>query len=92
METYRIGGLLPNVVPAFILILHVPLQRVDEAVYSIQEITGELAHTALVVGTKVLPFAPIPGLAEAADILLNIWDAVQMVDVCVLRSPALNET
>lgn len=38
-------------------------------------------HEALAAGAEVLEFAPIPGLAQAARVLLDIWDAVQMVDV-----------
>jgi hypothetical protein len=30
---------------------------------------------------ELLDFVPIPGLARAAKTLLNIWDAVEAVDV-----------
>jgi len=33
------------------------------------------------MGVELLDLAPIPGLATAAKTLLNIWDAVEAVDV-----------
>lgn len=41
----------------------------------------DVTHEVLYVSTELLQLAPIPGLAEAAKTLLNIWDAVQSVDV-----------
>lgn len=31
-----------------------------------------------------MQFVPVPGLKTAGRILLNIWDAIQMVEVCVI--------
>lgn len=33
------------------------------------------------MSVELLDFAPIPGLQAVAKTLLNIWDALQMVDV-----------
>ena len=41
----------------------------------------EAAHDLLEVSADVLRFAPIPGLEEAARVLLTIWDALQLVEV-----------
>lgn len=40
-----------------------------------------MTHEALIIGEDALEFAPIPGLGAAAGILLNIWEAVQLVEV-----------
>lgn len=40
-----------------------------------------MAHDVLTTGIDLLEFAPIPGLATVARTLLNIWDAVESVDV-----------
>ena len=45
---------------------------------------SQVVHELLEVGVDVLKFAPIVGLEEAARTLLNIWDALQLVDVRVL--------
>ena len=47
----------------------------------------EATHELLGISADVLQFAPVIGLAEAARVLVNIWDAVQTVDVrlsCIL--------
>ena len=44
---------------------------------------SQVVHELLEVGVDVLKFAPIVGLEEAARTLLNIWDALQLVDVRV---------
>lgn len=44
---------------------------------------SDVAHEALILSSDLLQFAPIAGLSEAARVLLNIWDALQMVDVCI---------
>jgi abelson tyrosine-protein kinase 1 len=49
--------------------------------------TLDAAHEVLEMGETVLRFAPFPGLAEAAHVLLSIWDAVQLVEVSNLGSP-----
>jgi hypothetical protein len=35
---------------------------------------------------ELLDLAPIPGLATAAKTLLNIWDAVEAVDVSFIEN------
>jgi abelson tyrosine-protein kinase 1 len=40
-----------------------------------------VTHEALTLSTDLLQLAPVPGLAEAARTLLNIWDALESVDV-----------
>jgi hypothetical protein len=42
---------------------------------------AEIAHEALFLGVDLLDLAPVPGLKLAAQFLLNIWDASQLVDV-----------
>lgn len=43
--------------------------------------TLEVTREALEIGSDVLQFAPVAGLGEAARVLVNIWDAVQLVEV-----------
>lgn len=43
--------------------------------------TTDLIHETLIVGVDLFEFVPIPGLALAARIVLNIWDAAQYADV-----------
>jgi len=38
-------------------------------------------HELLGLSVELLEFAPVPGLHAAAQTLLNIWDAVEQVDV-----------
>ena len=38
-----------------------------------------VAHEALVMSVEPLHYAPVPGLAEAAQALLAIWDALVQV-------------
>ena len=46
--------------------------------------TLEATHELLDLGSDALRFAPIPGLAEAARVLVTIWDSLQLVEVrCV---------
>lgn len=40
-----------------------------------------LAHKTLLASVPALELIPVPGLTMAAKLLLNIWDAVQEVDV-----------
>lgn len=49
---------------------------------SIREYALPVAHDALEMGTELLRFAPVAGLAEAARVLLTIWDSLQFVEVC----------
>jgi hypothetical protein len=57
------------------------LQRVAQAAASVMGSAGAVTHEALFIGIRLLDFAPVPGLAGAAQTLLKIWDAVQLVDV-----------
>lgn len=41
----------------------------------------DVGHEALVISSELLEFAPVPGLRVAAMALLDIWDALQAVDV-----------
>lgn len=56
-------------------------RHVAEAVVNVLGTTAYVAHEALVLGGELLVFAPFPGLDLAARVLLEIWDALQMVDV-----------
>ncbi len=42
-----------------------------------------MGHEALLLSTDLLEYAPIPGLQNVARTLLQIWDALELVDVCV---------
>jgi abelson tyrosine-protein kinase 1 len=42
---------------------------------------ADITHEALFIGVDLLDLAPVPGLKLAAQLLLNIWDASQLVDV-----------
>ena len=52
---------------------------------------SQVVHELLEVGVDVLKFAPIVGLEEAARTLLNIWDALQLVDINRLACLRLTE-
>ena len=41
----------------------------------------DVTHETLILGESVLEFAPVPGLASVAALLLDIWEAVQLVEV-----------
>jgi abelson tyrosine-protein kinase 1 len=45
---------------------------------------ASIGHEALFTGVDLLQFAPVPGLNTAGTILLNIWDAIEMVEVNVM--------
>lgn len=45
---------------------------------------ASIGHEALFAGVDFLRFAPVPGLELAGRILLNIWDAVDMVEVSLM--------
>ena len=45
---------------------------------------GDVTHELLGLSVELLEFAPIPGLRAVAKTLLNIWDAVEQVDVSFL--------
>lgn len=57
------------------------LQRVFKALDSVKEYAPPAAHDALEMGTELLRFAPVAGLAEAARVLLTIWNSLQLVEV-----------
>ena len=44
----------------------------------------KVAHDALLLGVDLLQFAPVAGLSAAGKALLNIWDAVALVNVGVV--------
>jgi abelson tyrosine-protein kinase 1 len=48
---------------------------------------ADVAHEALLLSAELVELAPLPGLAPAAKTLLNIWDAMQDVDVRRLPPP-----
>lgn len=57
------------------------VQRVAQAIASALGTAADIAHEALFIGVDLLDLAPVPGLKPAAQLLLNIWDASQLVDV-----------
>jgi len=59
-------------------------QRVAQAAASVLGTAGAITHETLFIGVHLFSFAPVPGLAAAAQTLLKIWDAVQLVDVCTI--------
>ena len=60
-------------------------QRVVEAVSSVLGVAARAAHEALFVGVDLLQFVPIPALDVAGKAILNIWDAVDKVQVSSYR-------
>jgi abelson tyrosine-protein kinase 1 len=58
-----------------------------EAIGGVLGTAASIVHEALFVGIDLLKFAPVPGLELAGGILLNIWDAVQMVEVSAMGNP-----
>ncbi|KAG6877504.1 hypothetical protein C0992_009829 [Termitomyces sp. T32_za158] len=57
-------------------------ERVGQAVKSVLGTATDVAHEILFTGMPVLNSVPVPGLGAAAYILLEIWDALQLVDRC----------
>ncbi|KAF7799186.1 hypothetical protein EIP86_010417 [Pleurotus ostreatoroseus] len=55
------------------------------------DMTAEATHEVLALGADLLEFAPVVGLAEAARVLVNIWDAVQETDINQLACLRLTE-
>ncbi|KAJ3553830.1 hypothetical protein NP233_g12558 [Leucocoprinus birnbaumii] len=66
-------------------------ERVSVAVKSVLNITLDVAHELLIIGGDFLELAPIPGLSPAARALLEIWDAMQNVDLNTLSCLRLTE-
>ncbi|KAH9008297.1 kinase-like domain-containing protein, partial [Lactarius deliciosus] len=50
-----------------------------------------IGHELLFVGVDLLQFVPVPGLELAGKILLNIWDAVEIVETNRIASLRLTE-
>lgn len=44
----------------------------------------DATHDLLEISADLVRFAPIPGLEEAARVLLTIWESLQLVEVRVL--------
>ena len=71
--------------PLLIIKLIIALvQRVAQAIASALGTAADIAHEALFIGVDLLDLAPVPGLKPAAQLLLNIWDASQLVDVSLM--------
>jgi hypothetical protein len=60
---------------------------VIEAIGGALGTAASIGHEALFFGVDLLRFAPVPGLELAGSILLNIWDAVDMVEVSLMGAP-----
>ncbi|KAF5329372.1 hypothetical protein D9619_009450 [Psilocybe cf. subviscida] len=56
-------------------------KKVARAVVSVLGTSAEIAHELLSLAVEFSNFVPVPGLAVAAQTLLNIWDASQEVDM-----------
>ncbi|KIM89615.1 hypothetical protein PILCRDRAFT_812439 [Piloderma croceum F 1598] len=56
-------------------------KRVAVAARSVIGTSLNITHQALVMGVDLLDLAPVPGLRVAALTLLNVWDALQKVDM-----------
>ncbi|KAG6877678.1 hypothetical protein C0992_009504 [Termitomyces sp. T32_za158] len=65
--------------------------RVGQAVKSVLGTATDVAHEILFTGMPVLNSVPVPGLGAAAYILLEIWDALQLVDTNRLQCIRLTE-
>jgi abelson tyrosine-protein kinase 1 len=65
----------------------VVMQRVAAAARAVLGTVADVAHEALLLSAELVELAPLPGLAPAAKTLLNIWDAMQDVDVRRLPPP-----
>ena len=65
------------------------LQRAIEAISGTLGTAASIGHEVLFTGVGLLQFAPVPGLDVAGSILLNIWDAIEMVEVSVMGTPVL---
>ncbi|KAA1466979.1 hypothetical protein DENSPDRAFT_63475 [Dentipellis sp. KUC8613] len=66
-------------------------ERVVEAAASVLGTAARVAHEALFVGVDLLQFAPVVGLETAGRTLLNIWDALEMVEMNRLACLRLTE-
>ena len=77
----RYRASLMQSISAYMLIF---CQTVTRATASALGIVGPIALETLTASVDLLGFAPVPGLQPIVKALLNIWDAVQEVDVCIL--------
>ncbi|KXN85940.1 Dual specificity protein kinase splB [Leucoagaricus sp. SymC.cos] len=66
-------------------------ERVSVAIKSILGTTLEVAHEILSIGGDFLELAPVPGLSAAARALLEIWDALENVDLNAMLCLRLTE-
>ncbi|KAF8993568.1 hypothetical protein BDQ17DRAFT_1181203, partial [Cyathus striatus] len=66
-------------------------QRVLKATISTLGTLKDLTREALELGVEFLDLVPVPGLAPAARLVLDVWDAVQEVDMNRLASLRLAE-
>ena len=48
---------------------------------------ASIGHEVLFTGVDLLQYVPVPGLDLAGNILLSIWDAVELVEVSVMDIP-----
>ena len=55
-----------------------------EAIGGALGVAASFGHEALFSGVDLLRFTPVPGLELAGSILLNIWDAIELVEVSVI--------
>ncbi|KAH9985258.1 hypothetical protein BJV77DRAFT_1084863 [Russula vinacea] len=65
--------------------------RAIDAIGSVLGTVAAIGHEALFIGVDLLSFVPVPGLDIAAQTLLRIWDAVEMVEMNRLASLRLTE-
>ncbi|KAI0049057.1 hypothetical protein FA95DRAFT_1538888 [Auriscalpium vulgare] len=66
-------------------------KRVAHAVGSVLGTAALAAHEVLFIGVDLLRLAPVPGLEIAGFMLLNIWDALEMVEMNRLASLRLTQ-
>ena len=50
---------------------------------------ASIGHEVLFTGVDFLQYAPVPGLDVAGNMLLSIWDAVELVEVIDIPFAAL---
>ena len=48
---------------------------------------ASIGHEVLFTGVDLLQYVPVPALNVAGNILLSIWDAVELVEVSVMDIP-----
>jgi hypothetical protein len=60
---------------------------VNQAIGGALDVARRIGHEALVTGVDLLNLSPVPGLNVAGQLLLKIWDAIEMVEVSVMGTP-----